>query len=755
MGNVGRALAEIKRTIWHCGASNRDFSMRCRFLIALSVLSCAHLVQCQDQSGLPVTTLAPESAPVVQTSTEREGLIHLDVSVTDHAGKFVTGLAAKDFALSDGGPQKILSFRSSDAEDQNERLNEAILLLDEVTLSRAQSAGAKEDVIRFLRRNGGHLVVPTSVYCFTVSGLLASGPSSMDGNTLADEVAKNRYPRVLWTIPPPRTENMGDSRPQNTLWTTALKTVFTIALEQREKPGRKLLMWIGRGWTVSGVAQKHRQEDFELLVELSTRVREARMVIDEISDWPVLNFAYTNYLAGIRSVVELEKSTDLHPYAHFALPVLAIQSGGVVMDAGPKIPEAIEHCIESASGFYTMSLDPPNAHQVDEYHDLYIRVERPGVAVRTNTGYYNQPAFYDQQRVPVRSVTVAELEQLLEHDSGERDDVLAEELDQLELTERLSSGRLAVLSDRLGKHSKAVLYVLVDNSVFLNPPVKDIPINSVPSHAQQVEMLTHTVNYLNGLLPSLPDFVATRTTVQFAQYSPSEESSWKTANADSSLREWSKDQSTLLYRNGHEEQTAEKRKGKSSAQKSLDFIGVFGPIMQRVLRDAMSDGNGLTWSRWERGEDETEAVFRYSVHVKSPSYLVANCCLRNGDVFRTRPEYHGELTINPDTGAILRLTMESTPGWIVEPNLSPVRPVNVTGMMLEYGKVEIGGKQYICPHRSVVILRSRPVKQMNVLGEDLVVYGPYETLLNDIDYSNYHKFGSQSRMLPGFTMAPE
>jgi hypothetical protein len=44
---------------------------------------------------------------------------------------------------------------------------------------------------------------------------------------------------------------------------------------------------------------------------------------------------------------------------------------------------------------------------------------------------------------------------------------------------------------------------------------------------------------------------------------------------------------------------------------------------------------------------------------------------------------------------------------------------------------------------------------MNVLGEDLVVYGPYETLLNDIDYSNYHKFGSQSRMLPGFTMAPE
>ena len=34
------------------------------------------------------------------------------------------------------------------------------------------------------------------------------------------------------------------------------------------------------------------------------------------------------------------------------------------------------------------------------------------------------------------------------------------------------------------------------------------------------------------------------------------------------------------------------------------------------------------------------------------------------------------------------------------------------------------------------------------------VYAPYETLLNDILYTDYHKFGSEARMLPGFEVVP-
>jgi hypothetical protein len=76
-------------------------------------------------------------------------------------------------------------------------------------------------------------------------------------------------------------------------------------------------------------------------------------------------------------------------------------------------------------------------------------------------------------------------------------------------------------------------------------------------------------------------------------------------------------------------------------------------------------------------------------------------------------------------------------------------------MMVEFGEVEIGRKKYICPQRSVVVSRTRPVRPLKVWDVDLTVYAPYETLLDDIAFTNYHKFGSEARMLPGFEVVPE
>ena len=123
-------------------------------------------------------------------------------------------------------------------------------------------------------------------------------------------------------------------------------------------------------------------------------------------------------------------------------------------------------------------------------------------------------------------------------------------------------------------------------------------------------------------------------------------------------------------------------------------------------------------------------------------------------MFTTLPEHHGELAIDPSTGAILRITVESDPEWIRETDLTPLRPVLVSNMMVEYGPVDIGGRSFICPHRSVVITRERTVRPVSFWGLNFEVYGPYQTLMNDTAYRNYHKFGSESRMLPGFEVVP-
>jgi len=77
--------------------------------------------------------------------------------------------------------------------------------------------------------------------------------------------------------------------------------------------------------------------------------------------------------------------------------------------------------------------------------------------------------------------------------------------------------------------------------------------------------------------------------------------------------------------------------------------------------------------------------------------------------------------------------------------------------------VEIAGKSYICPVRSVSISRGRSVVNLSETipdrekiqwHESFRTYGPYATMLNDITFDAFHMFRADSHMLPGFTATP-
>ena len=249
----------------------------------------------------------------------------------------------------------------------------------------------------------------------------------------------------------------------------------------------------------------------------------------------------------------------------------------------------------------------------------------------------------------------------------------------------------------------------------------------------------------------LPDFSADSTTLKYEQPSPNGDDAWKAAPPNRALIQTVSEQTSLLYRNGRERQIVEKQVGERNAtQSDLNYKGIFGPILRFVLDDVRRGNSKLVWSRWERTDQGILAVFRYSVRAENPRYGVVFCCLADGSVFETLPEHHGELSVDPATGAFLRITVESEPGWIRRTDLSPLRPVLFSNMMVEYGPVEMGGQRFICPKRSVVITRERTVRPVSFWRADFSVYGPYQTLMNDTTYTNYHKFGTQLRILPGF-----
>jgi hypothetical protein len=141
------------------------------------------------------------------------------------------------------------------------------------------------------------------------------------------------------------------------------------------------------------------------------------------------------------------------------------------------------------------------------------------------------------------------------------------------------------------------------------------------------------------------------------------------------------------------------------------------------------------------------------------SYHIGDCCLPDGDgtsALQIRAGYHGEIAIDPMTGALLRLELIF--------DLKSTTPLIWSEIMIEYGPVEIGGKSYICPVRSVSLSRGRSVtvlsealKNREKIGfyESFRTYGPYATMLNDISFDDFHIFRADSHMLTGFTSAPE
>lgn len=67
--------------------------------------------------------------------------------------------------------------------------------------------------------------------------------------------------------------------------------------------------------------------------------------------------------------------------------------------------------------------------------------------------------------------------------------------------------------------------------------------------------------------------------------------------------------------------------------------------------------------------------------------------------------------------------------------------------MVEYGPVQIGGKNYICPLRSVSISRGPSSLSFDRAGKQIL--GPPATMLNDVTFSDYHVFRSQARIVSG------
>jgi VWFA-related protein len=331
---------------------------------------------------------APRPSGVIGSITP-EGHIHLDILVSDPADKPVLGLEPSDFKLLDNGqPRRILSFRSFDGITvRPDPPVEVILLFDTVNLPFSQVSFIHQEIVRFLSQNGGHLSQPVSIMLLTDAGLHVQPQPSANGIGLISVL--DQIKGEVHTIYGAMGAEGKLERVQ-----LSLRQMAAIAENEARRPGRKLLVWVGPGWPMLNsndfsASDKDQRRYFDAIVELSTRLREARMVVYSVA--PVNEESTGEHTLQYRAFLKGVTSARKADLGNLALKVLAAQSGGLILGPDNDLVSQIDRCIADASAFYAISFDPPRAEHADEYHDLKIQLAQPGLIVRTSTGYYDQP----------------------------------------------------------------------------------------------------------------------------------------------------------------------------------------------------------------------------------------------------------------------------------------------------------------------------------------------------------------------------
>lgn len=334
-------------------------------------------------------------------------------------------------------------------------------------------------------------------------------------------------------------------------------------------------------------------------------------------------------------------------------------------------------------------------------------------------------------------VTVAQLREFLKAPNTRKlpDARIADRLSSVELNEQVSMSALdrMLAGLRIGPETAEQLRLLATQSVFADPPATEQPNLPTPEAAAQQQMLRSAMDYVRTTLHHLPDFLARRVTTSYdSQPLPQDKEKprlhW--------VRRYERE---ITYRNGNELGASSANNPHATTGPTLGFStwGEFGPILDIILGDSFQ-GN-VIWKRWERSEEGAQiAVFHYAVPQSASHYLIDFCCYKPSEnsgwiQFREKPAYRGELYIDPQTGSIKRITLQA--------DLKPDDPISENGIAVQYGPVQIAGKTYICPVSSVAIAVIDPMPMQSADREPLVRY------MNDVSFSNYHKFGSTAQMV--------
>jgi VWFA-related protein len=247
------------------------------------------------------------------------------------------------------------------------------------------------------------------------------------------------------------------------------------------------------------------------------------------------------------------------------------------------------------------------------------------------------------------------------------------------------------------------------------PPLVVTPAGPGASLKSPTE-IDHTLNEAReralAYATGLPNFLCVETTNRSIDSSGT--GKWKHQDSFSELLTYRNhaESRRLMEVNGHEDHTA------PDDLKGMVSHGEFGGILNAIF-DPSAKAT-LAWKQSGFLGGERVDLFEYHVAARNSSFG-----LTGDNNWQLNAAFHGVVSVDSATLGVRQLT-------IIADDLPPDFSIHASAIRVDYDYIAINGHDYLLPTRATISLRRHK----------------HEGVLNEIEFRDYRRFGSKSRMLP-------
>ncbi len=379
--------------------------------------------------AIPQAPPSPDQA-VIRISVT---LVQVDAVVTDSKGRPVSGLKAGDFELlQDGKPRKITHFsyvttgaapapaRPATVPDKTappppppvlrpSQVKRTIaLVVDDLGLLFESMANVRDALKKFVAEQ----MQPGDLAAVVRTG---AGMGAFQGFSADKRLLNAAIDRVKWNplgrggvaaFAPigsdPQIEAEGDEEGgglareaeefrENYFAVGTLGAINYIVGGLRELPGRKSVVLFSDNIRIFN---RDRSTDrvldaIDRLTDLANRASVVIYTIDP-RGLPTLGLSAADRLGNMRPdrlAARLEQRCQEHFDSQEGLSYLAQQTGGLFIHDTNDVSGGLRRVLEDQSGYYLLGYNPGDATFNKQFHKIKVRVKRPGLEVRSRSGF--------------------------------------------------------------------------------------------------------------------------------------------------------------------------------------------------------------------------------------------------------------------------------------------------------------------------------------------------------------------------------